>query len=206
MGASLSAPEPSHPGPGLTLGLNQGAPGVAYRPRFLTSNPVSPPTHKGAHHAWHSCSVDRNPGHRGQATNTVYVTNTGPFMNGNGDTVSVINGATCNAGNTSGCGQKPTAVKVGKFPFFLAFDATNQTVYVTDALSNAPVSSNADGVVTARGASRESPAGVYRSAAVTPWAGLKSTGGLETSNSAKRERPQGPPARRRRRPRRPPAC
>src|SRR5262245_20246314 len=44
------------------------------------------------------------------------------------------------------------------------------------------------GVVTASGASRESPVCVDRSAAVTPRAGLKSTGGLETCNLVKRER------------------
>ena len=43
-----------------------------------------------------------------QATNTIYatnvVTNTEPFR---GDSVYVINGATCDAANTTGCGQTP---------------------------------------------------------------------------------------------------
>lgn len=42
-----------------------------------------------------------------QGTDTVYVTSVGD------DTVSVFNGATCNAMNTSGCGQTPATVPVG---------------------------------------------------------------------------------------------
>ena len=38
------------------------------------------------------------------------MTNTG------GDTVSVINGATCNGTNTSGCAQIPATVTVGNAP------------------------------------------------------------------------------------------
>jgi YVTN family beta-propeller protein len=64
------------------------------------------------------------------ATDTVYVTD------GNSNSVSVINGATCNATRTAGCGQKPATVHVGHAPFFPAFDRSNQTVYVTDALDN----------------------------------------------------------------------
>ena len=71
------------------------------------------------------------------ATNTVYVTNSGPGMDTSGDTVSVINGATCNAQRTSGCGQTPATVHVGHFPFFAAVDAAHKTVYVTDAFDNA---------------------------------------------------------------------
>ncbi len=70
------------------------------------------------------------------ATNTIYVTNSGPGQDGSGHTVSVIDGATCNASNASGCGQNPATVSVGQFPFFAAFDAANKTVYVTNALDN----------------------------------------------------------------------
>jgi DNA-binding beta-propeller fold protein YncE len=70
------------------------------------------------------------------ATDTVYVTNSGPGMDGSGHTVSVINGATCNAGNTSGCSQTPATVHVGHFAFGAAFDAANETVYVTDAIDD----------------------------------------------------------------------
>jgi YVTN family beta-propeller protein len=69
-------------------------------------------------------------------TNTIYVTNSGLGVNGEGHTVSVIDGATCHATNTSGCGQTPATVPVGRFPFFAAFDAANKTIYVTDALDN----------------------------------------------------------------------
>jgi DNA-binding beta-propeller fold protein YncE len=75
------------------------------------------------------------------ATDTVYVTNSGPGMDGSGHTVSVINGATCNAGNTSGCSQTPATVHVGHFAFGAAFDAgTPGTVSVIDgATCNAAV-------------------------------------------------------------------
>ena len=75
------------------------------------------------------------------ATDTLYITNAGagisPVFGNVGDTVSVVNGATCNAGNTSGCAHTPATVTVGHFPFFAAFDPANETVYVTDALDNA---------------------------------------------------------------------
>jgi DNA-binding beta-propeller fold protein YncE len=41
------------------------------------------------------------------ATDTVYAANAG---SGNGDTVSVIDGATCNGKNGSGCGQAPRTI------------------------------------------------------------------------------------------------
>jgi DNA-binding beta-propeller fold protein YncE len=45
-----------------------------------------------------------------QVTNTIYVVHSAD------NTVSVINGATCNAQNTSGCSHTPPAVKVGSNP------------------------------------------------------------------------------------------
>jgi YVTN family beta-propeller protein len=65
------------------------------------------------------------------ATDTIYV------ANGGGDTVSVIDGATCNATITSGCGQTPATVTVGQSPFGMALDAANHTLYVNDAPENA---------------------------------------------------------------------
>ena len=44
------------------------------------------------------------------ATNTVFVGNRNDL------TVSVIDGSTCNGGNTTGCGQTPPAVLLGAFP------------------------------------------------------------------------------------------
>lgn len=60
-----------------------------------------------------------------QATGTVYVTNTGD------NTVTVLNGATCNAVNFSGCRQQAT-VPVGLGPLGIFADDTNHTVYVAD--------------------------------------------------------------------------
>jgi YVTN family beta-propeller protein len=59
-------------------------------------------------------------------TDTVYVTNW------QDDTVSVFNGATCNATNTSGCGQTPATVPVGSQPFSIYPDPANHTVYVAN--------------------------------------------------------------------------
>jgi len=66
------------------------------------------------------------------ATDTLYVTNNGSGVNGGGNTVSVIDGGICNAVNTSGCGQTPATVTVGRGPFDAAFDAPSKTVYVTN--------------------------------------------------------------------------
>jgi YVTN family beta-propeller protein len=61
-----------------------------------------------------------------QATDTVYVTIIG------NNTVAVFNGATCNALDTSGCGQTPAHVQVGPGPFGIFADDTNHTVYVAN--------------------------------------------------------------------------
>jgi YVTN family beta-propeller protein len=65
-----------------------------------------------------------------QRTDTIYVPN---FNDG---TVSVINGATCNASNTSGCGQTPPVVTVGGLPLIAAVDQATDTVYVTNVGGN----------------------------------------------------------------------
>jgi YVTN family beta-propeller protein len=66
-----------------------------------------------------------------QATDTIYVVNTGD------DTVSVINGAICNATVTSGCGQTPAHVTVGRQGFgFAAVDPATDLVYVTNYLDD----------------------------------------------------------------------
>jgi len=59
-------------------------------------------------------------------TDTVYVANVGD------NTVSVVNGATCNAEDTSGCGQTPATVPVGLEPIDLFDDPSNHTVYVAN--------------------------------------------------------------------------
>jgi DNA-binding beta-propeller fold protein YncE len=65
-----------------------------------------------------------------QATDTVYVVDAG------GDTVSVIDGATCNATVTTGCGQTPQTITVGKGPDGLAIDQLTDTVYVANTFGS----------------------------------------------------------------------
>jgi DNA-binding beta-propeller fold protein YncE len=61
-----------------------------------------------------------------QATDTIYVANS------NSNTVSVINGATCNAQRTSGCSHPPPAVRVGNNPVDVAVNQATDTVYVAN--------------------------------------------------------------------------
>lgn len=64
------------------------------------------------------------------ATNTIYIAN---LENGEGPgTVSVINGATCNATTTTGCGHTPPTVTVGFGALGIAFDPANRIVAVTN--------------------------------------------------------------------------
>ena len=65
-----------------------------------------------------------------QATGTVYVTNLG--SNFSGDTVSVINAATCNGTQRSGCGQAPALVTVGPAPWGIAVSQASNTIYVAN--------------------------------------------------------------------------
>jgi DNA-binding beta-propeller fold protein YncE len=69
-------------------------------------------------------AIDKN-------TDTVYVSNVGD------NTVSVFNGATCNAEDTSGCTQTPAVVPVGLDPLGILADPANHTVYVPDTGANA---------------------------------------------------------------------
>ena len=55
---------------------------------------------------------------------TVYVTNT------DDNTVSVIDGNTCNGTNTSGCGQTPAMASAGAAPRAVGVDAGTNTVFV----------------------------------------------------------------------------
>ena len=65
-----------------------------------------------------------------EVTNTVYVANT------DANTVSVINGATCNAAVHTGCGQHAPVAAVGISPRRVAIDPVTNTIYVTNAGSN----------------------------------------------------------------------
>jgi DNA-binding beta-propeller fold protein YncE len=58
-----------------------------------------------------------------QATNTIFVAN---YFSG---TVSVVNGATCNATDTSGCDQTPATVPTGTETSFAALDASRHTLF-----------------------------------------------------------------------------
>ena len=68
-----------------------------------------------------------------EATDTVYVANYGPNGDGSGHTVSVINGAICNGRVTSGCGQAPATVRVGRAPAVPAVNDATDTVYVPNS-------------------------------------------------------------------------
>ena len=61
-----------------------------------------------------------------QASDTVYV------ANNNDGTVSVINGARCNARVTSGCGSTPPTVTTGANPQFVAVDPSSGTVFAVN--------------------------------------------------------------------------
>jgi YVTN family beta-propeller protein len=58
------------------------------------------------------------------SNDTIYATNA------NGNTVSVIDGATCNARHTGGHGQTQT-VDVGNGPYPIAVDQHTDAVYIT---------------------------------------------------------------------------
>lgn len=63
-------------------------------------------------------------------TDTVYVTDD------DADTVSVIDGATCNATVTSGCTRRPHHLTVGRDPAGIAIDASTNTLYVSSQQSD----------------------------------------------------------------------
>ncbi len=64
------------------------------------------------------------------ATDTIYTANAG--LSGNGDTVSVINGAACNGHAGRGCGRTPASVTVGASPFTVAVDQASDTIYAAN--------------------------------------------------------------------------
>jgi DNA-binding beta-propeller fold protein YncE len=64
------------------------------------------------------------------ATDTVYAANAGP--SNNGDTLSVIDGATCNGTNGTGCARIPPTTKVGNNPFWDVVDQATNTIYVAN--------------------------------------------------------------------------
>jgi len=61
-----------------------------------------------------------------ETTNTIYVANS------SADTVSVIDGRTCNADSKVGCARVRATIPVGPLPFTLAVNEATSSVYVTD--------------------------------------------------------------------------
>lgn len=67
------------------------------------------------------------------ASDTVYVTNGGVGNNaGNGDSVSIIDGATCNGSDDSGCGRAPHTVTVGSGANWITVDQADDTIYAAN--------------------------------------------------------------------------
>jgi len=64
------------------------------------------------------------------ATDTIYAPNSGSSFSG--DTMSVINGATCDGTNHSGCSYLAATVTVGSGPYGVTVDNRTHTVYVVN--------------------------------------------------------------------------
>jgi DNA-binding beta-propeller fold protein YncE len=65
-----------------------------------------------------------------EKTDTIYVTNS--VTDGNDGTVSVVNGARCNARVTLGCGTPVATIKLGGFVVAAALNPATHTLYVAD--------------------------------------------------------------------------
>jgi DNA-binding beta-propeller fold protein YncE len=80
-------------------------------------------------------AVDQNPRRVGidTSTNTIYVSH---FGGGEGTTVRVIDGSSCDAATTSGCNQTPATITVGRAPQGLVVDTATHTLYVANQAAN----------------------------------------------------------------------
>jgi DNA-binding beta-propeller fold protein YncE len=80
----------------------------------------------GCDQTWPTVTVGANPTAIGlnPVTNTIYVANT------NDDTVSVIDGSTCNGGDSSGCGEARATIAVGSDPVSVGVDPNTDTIFV----------------------------------------------------------------------------
>jgi DNA-binding beta-propeller fold protein YncE len=65
-----------------------------------------------------------------QTTDTVYTANIADGEHPG--TVSVINGATCNGSDTTGCSRTPAKVAVGNYPGAIAVNPAVSSAYVTN--------------------------------------------------------------------------
>jgi YVTN family beta-propeller protein len=92
----------------------------------------------GCRHTWPTVATGPTPQAVAvdQRTDTIYTANSDPDNNFSGTTVSVIDGATCNAHVTSGCGQAPATVTVGNGPNALAVNQSTDTIYVANINDN----------------------------------------------------------------------
>jgi DNA-binding beta-propeller fold protein YncE len=85
------------------------------------------------------------------ATDTLYVATdppSGPAGPGKPSTITVFNGATCNATNSSGCGQAPHTATVGFSALALAVNAATDTIYVANfAQKHQPFAGNTVSVI-----------------------------------------------------------
>jgi YVTN family beta-propeller protein len=90
-----------------------------------------------------------------QATDTVYAASSGPGLG----SVSVINGASCNATETDGCQQVPMAATVGGIPVGVVFDATTRSVLVLNQGDNSVsvVSGTTCNAAVTSGCSQQAP-------------------------------------------------
>jgi DNA-binding beta-propeller fold protein YncE len=86
----------------------------------------------GCNQTWPTVSVGNEPRFIGinKITNTIYVSNNAD------NTLSVIDGATCNGRITSGCMQPPRTTPVGAFPQQVSVDETTNTIYVVNQVDN----------------------------------------------------------------------
>ncbi len=86
----------------------------------------------GCNQTWPTINVGNVPRFIGinKVTNTIYVSNNGD------NTLSVIDGATCNRKKTSGCAQSQPTTPVGIFPQQVAVDERTNTIYVVNQVDN----------------------------------------------------------------------
>lgn len=82
----------------------------------------------GCNQSWPTIPLGNAPRFIGvnKITNTIYVSNR------DDNTLSIIDGATCNSSNTSGCSQSQPTTAVGNVPQQIVVDETNNTIYVVN--------------------------------------------------------------------------
>jgi DNA-binding beta-propeller fold protein YncE len=133
--------------PLITVGPNPGPPGVnpvtrtVYVPEGKASNKVAV-INAAACNATNTSGCGQKPARvsvaKGTfnlavspATNTVYASATGLFTQGgfHGQTIAVINGATCNGANHSGCRHLAATIRAGRAPWGMTVNDRTHTLY-----------------------------------------------------------------------------